>query len=158
MTHDAQHSWGLLRKSDQVVAETSTWQHTQHSHPTKLHATGGIRTRNLSIRAAADPRFSPRGQWDQILSKYFSPYLCRSLSPALQAPGRQDNLLNVTTCASILFCQTLQHTISKNKSCVAQIEELPDTAVRGQQQESSGTAVPTHCCRQIEDGFRYRGL
>ena len=49
---------GLLWTSDQLVAETSIWQHTtliSNIHP------NGIRTRNLSRRAAADLR--PRGNW-----------------------------------------------------------------------------------------------
>ena len=79
-------------------------------------------------------------------------------STALRGPGRQANLHHVTTCASILCCLTLQCVISKNKPCVAQIEELPDITVRAQQQRSSGTAMPTHCCRQNEEGFRHRGL
>ena len=34
----------LLWTSDQLVAETSTWQHTQHSQETDIHAPGGIQT------------------------------------------------------------------------------------------------------------------
>jgi hypothetical protein len=46
----------LLWTSDQLVAETSTWQHT--THITNIHVPGGIRThdRNLRLR--------PRGHWD----------------------------------------------------------------------------------------------
>jgi len=47
--------------SDQLVAETSTWQHSQR---TNIHASGGIRTHNLNRRAAAGLRLRPRGQWD----------------------------------------------------------------------------------------------
>jgi hypothetical protein len=65
---DTPHSIGLLWKSDQPVAETSTWQHTTLT--TDRHATDGIRTRNSRKRAAADPRFRPRGHRDQ-LSTYF---------------------------------------------------------------------------------------
>ena len=36
----------------------------QHSQQTNIHAPGGIRTHNLSRRAAADPRLRPRGLWD----------------------------------------------------------------------------------------------
>ena len=32
---------------------------------TDIHAPGGIRTRNLGRRAAADPRLRPRGHWDR---------------------------------------------------------------------------------------------
>jgi hypothetical protein len=37
----------------------------QHSQETDTHAPGGIRTRNRSKRAAADPRLRPRGHWDR---------------------------------------------------------------------------------------------
>ena len=38
---------------------------TQHSQQTDIHAPGGIRTHNLSRRAAADVRLRPRGHWDR---------------------------------------------------------------------------------------------
>ena len=50
---DTPHWVGLLWTSDQPVAKT---YNTQHSQETGIHATGGFRTRNLSKRAAADPR------------------------------------------------------------------------------------------------------
>ena len=59
-------SVGLLWTSDQPVAETSTSQHTTFT--TDIHAPGGIRTHNLSKRAAADPRLRPRGHWDRLWS------------------------------------------------------------------------------------------
>jgi hypothetical protein len=49
---DTPQSAGLLWTSDQQVAETSTWQHTTLT--TDIHAPGGIRTHNPSMRAAAD--------------------------------------------------------------------------------------------------------
>jgi len=62
--NDASQSVGILWASDQLVAETSTWQHTtlttdKHSCP------GGIRTHNLIRRAAADLCIRPRGHWDR---------------------------------------------------------------------------------------------
>jgi len=51
------------RTSDQLVAETS--DNTQHSQQTDIHAPGGIRTHNLSSRAAAGLRLRSRGQWDR---------------------------------------------------------------------------------------------
>ena len=52
-THnDAPQSTGLLWTSDQVIAETSTCQHTILT--TNIRAPGGTRTRNLSRRATAD--------------------------------------------------------------------------------------------------------
>jgi len=66
ITHrDAPQSVGLLWSSDQLVAETSTWQHTTLTRQTDIHALGGTRTHNLSRRAAIDPRLRPRGHWDR---------------------------------------------------------------------------------------------
>ena len=59
----APQSIGLLWTSDQLVAETYTWQHT--TLKTNIHAHGGIRTHNYSKRAAADLRLRPRGHWDR---------------------------------------------------------------------------------------------
>jgi hypothetical protein len=48
ITHnDAPQSIELLWTSDQLVAETSTWQHTQQ---TNIHDPGGIRTIGENIR------------------------------------------------------------------------------------------------------------
>ena len=67
ITHnDAPQSVGLLWTSDRFVAETSTWQHTQHSQQTNVYVPGGIRTHNLSRRAAADLRLRPHGHWDRL--------------------------------------------------------------------------------------------
>jgi hypothetical protein len=38
---------------------------TNHVQETDIHDPGGIRNRNPSKRAAADPRLSPRGYWDR---------------------------------------------------------------------------------------------
>ena len=38
---------------------------TQHSQQTDIHAPGGVRTHNPSMRAAADPCLIPRGHWDR---------------------------------------------------------------------------------------------
>jgi len=61
-----QHSVGLLWTNDQPDAEIYTWQYTAHKrarHPLP----GGIRTRNSSNRAAADPRLRLRGHRYQLL-------------------------------------------------------------------------------------------
>ena len=58
--------------SDKLVAETSTWQHLQQKN---IHAPAGIRTHDLSRRAAADLRLRPRGHWDRLayqLMVYFN--------------------------------------------------------------------------------------
>jgi hypothetical protein len=39
---------------------------TQHSQETPIHAPGGIRTRNPSKPAAAEPCLRPRGHWDRL--------------------------------------------------------------------------------------------
>ena len=63
ITHnDAPQSVGLLWTGDQLVAETSTWQHITLTK-TNIHAPGGIRTHDLSKRAAADLHLRPRGYW-----------------------------------------------------------------------------------------------
>jgi hypothetical protein len=38
---------------------------TQHSQQTNIHASGDIRTQDLSWGAAADLRLRPRGHWDR---------------------------------------------------------------------------------------------
>jgi hypothetical protein len=68
---DTPHSIGLVWTSDQPDAETSTWQH-RHSQETDIHASSGIRTRNPSKRAAANPRLRLRGHWDRQWSKYLT--------------------------------------------------------------------------------------
>jgi len=52
---------GLLWTCDQLVAETSTWQHATDRHP----CLGGIRNRHLKRQKAADLRLTPRGHWDR---------------------------------------------------------------------------------------------
>jgi hypothetical protein len=62
---DTPHSVGLLWTRNQLVAETSTWQHTtltRDRHP----CPGAIRTHSPSKRTAADPRLRPRGRWDRL--------------------------------------------------------------------------------------------
>ena len=55
ITHnDAPQSVGLLWTSDQLVAETSNWQHTTLKTD-KYPCPGGIRTQDLSWRAATGP-------------------------------------------------------------------------------------------------------
>ena len=41
---------------------------TQHSQQTNIHALGGIRTHDLSRRAAAGLRLRPHGHWDRQYS------------------------------------------------------------------------------------------
>ena len=60
------HSVRLLWTSDQPDAQTSYQHTTQYSQETNIHAAGGIRTHNLSKRAAADRRLRPRGHGDRL--------------------------------------------------------------------------------------------
>jgi len=54
ITHnDAPQSVGILLRSDQLVAETYTLQHTTLTTD-RIHAPVGIQTHNLSRRAATD--------------------------------------------------------------------------------------------------------
>ena len=50
--------------------------HTQHSQQTYIHAPGGIRTHNLSRRAAVDPCLRPRGHCDRQLTFQLSLFSC----------------------------------------------------------------------------------
>ena len=52
--------------SNQPDAETSTCQQTTLTRD-KIHATGGIRTRNPSKRAPANARLRPRGHRDRLV-------------------------------------------------------------------------------------------
>ena len=68
-TQTSPHSVGLLWTSDRPVAETPILQHTKvkgDRHPYFF----GIRNRNLSMRAAVDPRLRPLGHWDRRSSLY----------------------------------------------------------------------------------------
>ena len=58
----------------------------QHSQQTNIDAPGGIRTHDLSWRAAADLRLRPRGHWDRHMYTYIRPEnscLVRSISQQL---------------------------------------------------------------------------
>jgi hypothetical protein len=61
------HSVVLLRTSDQLVADTPTWQQTTFKRDTHPWP-GRIRTRNPCKRKAADLRLRPWGLWDRPTS------------------------------------------------------------------------------------------
>ena len=69
--HSRQDSSGRGISSSQRPLPANT------QHTTNIHASGGIRTHNLSRRAAADLRFRPRGHWDRLSNAYlqFNKYL-----------------------------------------------------------------------------------
>ena len=67
ITHnDAPQSVGFLWTNDQLVPETSTWQHTTLNTDRHPCPRGGVRTHNISRRAAPDLRLRPRGHWDRL--------------------------------------------------------------------------------------------
>jgi hypothetical protein len=67
ITHnDAPQSVGILWTSDQLVAETSTWQHT-----TNIHAPGGIRTHDRCRRSSV--------MWKGIFLKFVSLFFFRKM-------------------------------------------------------------------------------
>ena len=94
-SHTTKHhsrEW-LLWTSDQLVAETSTWQHTQYSQQTKVHVPGGIRTHNLNRRAVADLSLRPRGHWDRlflhlnkVIKSTFCPFISLTTILTLHSP------------------------------------------------------------------------
>ena len=55
------------------MISSSQWplpDNTQHSQQTNVHAAGGIRTHNLSRRAAVDLRLRPRSYWGRLWDLY----------------------------------------------------------------------------------------
>ena len=60
---DTPQSVGLPWTSDQPEAHTSTWQHATLTRD--IHESGGIRTRSTSKWTVADPRLTPRDNWDR---------------------------------------------------------------------------------------------
>ena len=62
----------LLRTGDQLVAETSTWQHTTLNNTQTSMSPGGIETHDLKRPAAADLRLRPRGHWDRFTTRLLS--------------------------------------------------------------------------------------
>jgi hypothetical protein len=73
---DTPHSVGLFWTSDQPT-QRSLPENTQHPQETDLHDPGGIRTRDPSKRAPADPRLRLHGHWDRqefvIVFMYLDP-------------------------------------------------------------------------------------
>ena len=59
--HIRQDSSGRVISSSQRPLPDNT----RHSQQTNIHALGGIRTHDISRRAAADLRLRRRGQWDR---------------------------------------------------------------------------------------------
>jgi hypothetical protein len=63
--HSRQDSSGRMISSSQRHLPDNT----QPPKKTDIHGPGGMRTRNLSKRVAADPRLRPRGHWNRPILK-----------------------------------------------------------------------------------------
>jgi hypothetical protein len=57
---------------------------TQHSKEIDIHAPGGIRSRNPSKRAAADPHLRPRGHCDRPGILYLTKIYCFSITNTIR--------------------------------------------------------------------------
>jgi hypothetical protein len=125
ITHnDAPQSVGLFRMKHQLIAETSTWQHTQQ---TNIHTTCGILTYDRSRKTALDLRFRAGGHWERLLYIYiylfinylfiyilliekdrFTPQLVFQFILFLTQPITADtngwNLLNIIECLLLTCC------------------------------------------------------
>ena len=81
-----------------------TIHNTQHSQQTNIHAPGGIRTHDLSRRAAADLRLRPSGHWDRLFFhlpvKWISAWLYKAVF--LYGIGTTLNMYgNIRACVCI---------------------------------------------------------
>ena len=97
--------------SDQLVAETSSLQHTALTTD-KYPCPGGIRTHDLSRRAAADIRLRPRGHWDRLVIYiyiYIYIYLCVCVCVCVF-----ESLYALLLIVSRNFINTLKATINSN--------------------------------------------
>ena len=83
--HSLQHSSGrVINPSQRPLPDN-----TQNSQQTNIHATGGIRTHNLSKRGATDPRLRPRGHQDRLVLLTFrnrASYIQDGHTATLQTP------------------------------------------------------------------------
>jgi hypothetical protein len=64
LDHTQQHTTDGWTPLEEWSARRRDLCLTTHITQTNIRAPGGIRTHNLSKRAAADPRLRPRGHWD----------------------------------------------------------------------------------------------
>jgi hypothetical protein len=79
ITHDTPNS-GLLWTSDQLVAETSTWQNTIHTTDKYPWPRWGSNTRS---HQASDLRLTPRGHWDRSMRQMITVVFLNWLSAGL---------------------------------------------------------------------------
>ena len=67
---------GSTPLDERSARRTNLYLTTHNTHNRNIHASGGIRTHNLSRRAAAVPRFRPRGHWDRHIMNLLYHFLC----------------------------------------------------------------------------------
>jgi hypothetical protein len=105
--NEAPQSVRLLWMSDQLVAETSTWQHTTHT--TNIRALGGIRTHDRSRRAAVDLRLRPRGHWNRHNSHWWS-----DRNPHAIVEGNFQNRFSLNVWCGVIGNQLTGPAVSPN--------------------------------------------
>jgi hypothetical protein len=112
---DTPYAVGFLWTSDQPNAEIPAWHYTlTHSQETDIYASGGIRMRNPSMRAATDPRLRPRGRWDRLWMLYVtesstSLNTCNLLTSCMISSCWKIHLTKDYLCADYLVCGLSVH-------------------------------------------------
>ena len=87
---------------------------THNTHNRDSHSPGGIRTHNLSKRAAADPRLRPRGHWDRHVL-HFVPLFSYVLTGVVQ---RKTFLSAQSTQATNVRIYCSQFKSSQDLACI----------------------------------------
>ena len=105
-------SWRVISPTQRPLPDN-----TQHSQQTNIHASGGIRTHNLTKWAAADLLLRPRGHWDRpcnnlgnhkvTVRQWYACHRCTSSVPSLCISWRRIMhflILKWNTVAN-MFCR-----------------------------------------------------
>ena len=109
---------------------------TQHSQQTSIHAPGGIRTHNLSRRAAKDLRLRPRGHWDRHLT-YWLQYQNKVIKHYIHLKYcHASSMLETRVCFHDLSFFTvggraLSSSIKSDSSCRQFLCPVPINAIKG---------------------------
>jgi hypothetical protein len=85
---------------------------TQHSQQTNIHATSGIRSHDLSRRAAVDLCLRPRGHWDRLRH-----LLLLSVKPDLLCSSFHLTHTSWVECCIIIVIITNIHSITEGTVC-----------------------------------------
>jgi hypothetical protein len=111
---------------DRPVAKTSTCTTYNIHNRQDIHATGGIRTRNPSKRAVADPRLRPRGHLDR-----------------LSTPLIVVSFFYVFTCSLVVMRTNWQSSVRtdiRNRNlCLHSVNDFPNTLLTFSQPPTSRT-------------------